>query len=119
MNNKIIKLIPIGLATLPLAAFAASAASDTAAKGLISTVQNILNALIPLFMVIATVVFLWGVVRYITAAGDEEKVKEARNFIIYGLIGLFVMVSVWGLVGVLVSTFGVSGETIPTGIGGQ
>lgn len=106
MNNKITKLIPLGLAVLPLAALAA-----TDAKSLISVVTGILNALIPLFMIIATVVFLWGVIRYITAAGDEEKVKEARNFIIYGLIGLFVMVSVWGLVGVLVSTFGVGGSS--------
>lgn len=100
MNNKITKLIPLGLAMSPLAAFAATDVSS-----ILTTVSNILNALIPLFMVIATVVFLWGIVRYITAAGDEEKVKEAKSFIMYGLIGLFVMVAVWGLVNVLINTF--------------
>jgi len=46
------------------------------------------------------------VVQYITAGGDEEKRKAGRNTMLYGIIGLFVMVAVWGLVNVLISTFG-------------
>jgi hypothetical protein len=42
--------------------------------------------------------FLWGVIQYITAGADEEKRAGARNYMIYGIIGLFVLVSVWALV---------------------
>jgi len=56
---------------------------------------------------IAVIIFLWGVVSYITAGADEEKRATARSLMIYGIIGLFVMVSVWGLVAVLGRTFNV------------
>ena len=47
-------------------------------------------------------------------AGDEEKKKEAKNTVIYGVIGLFVMVSIWGLVNILDSTLGLNGTASQT-----
>lgn len=68
-----------------------------------------LNQIIGLLFVAATVVFLWGVIKYVVAGGDEKKLDEGRNFIIYGLIGLFVMLAMWGIVrAVCSSIFGVS-----------
>ncbi|MBI4118299.1 MAG: hypothetical protein HY455_02070 [Parcubacteria group bacterium] len=75
---------------------------------LISLFLQILGLLIPLIVTIALIAFLWGVFRYVIAKGPEDK-KEAINVIAWGLIGLFVMVSVWGLVSVLSNTFGVRG----------
>jgi hypothetical protein len=72
----------------------------------ISTVTSLINRLIPLVIGIGVLVFLWGLVGYVTAGGDEEKRKNARSLMIYGIIVLFVMVSVWGLVRILVTTFG-------------
>ena len=66
-------------------------------------------------MIVATVVFLWGVIRFITAGGDEDKIREGRSLIIWGLIGLFVMVAVWGIVEILGQTLGIEEETIPEG----
>lgn len=74
---------------------------------IINTVRDLVNSIIPLFMVIAVAVFLWGIVKYITAAGDETKAKEARGYIIYGLIEVFVMVAFWGIIQVVASTFGI------------
>ena len=54
---------------------------------------------------LAVVFFLVGVVKFMFSAGDVEKRKEGRTMMIYGIIGLFVMVSVWGLVGILTGTF--------------
>ncbi|MBI2628060.1 MAG: hypothetical protein HYW71_01325 [Candidatus Niyogibacteria bacterium] len=47
-----------------------------------------------------------GVLQFVTSGGDEEKRKEGRDHIIYGLIGLFIMVAVWGLVNAIAGTFG-------------
>ena len=90
---------------MPLMALAATL------RDIVNTVRDLVNTIVPLFMVIAVAVFLWGIVKYITAAGDEEKAKSARGYIIYGLIGVFVMVAFWGIIQVVASTFGV-------GIGG-
>jgi len=56
---------------------------------------------------LAVVVFLWGVVKFVTAAGDEEKRKEARQTMLWGVIIFAVIVSIWGLVALLRSVFGI------------
>jgi fumarate reductase subunit D len=83
-------------------------------EDIITTVSKIVTTLIPLFMVIGVAVFLWGIVRYITSAGDEEKQKAARGYIIYGLIGIFIMVAFWGIIQIVANTFlgGTLGGTI-------
>lgn len=69
-------------------------------------INNILNPAVGVLIAIAVVLFLYGVIKYISSGDDEEGRKNAKNYIIYGIIGLFVMVSVWGLVGILTGTFG-------------
>lgn len=63
--------------------------------------------LIPLLFAVAILVFIWGVVQFIAHADNEEKRTQGRNFMVYGIISLFVMVTIWGLVNVLSNTFGV------------
>ena len=79
--------------------------AEATVGSLLSKIQTILGALVPLLGTAAFVVFLWGVVKFISAGGNEEKRKEAKNLIIYGLIGLFVMVAVWGIIKLVAGTF--------------
>ncbi len=75
-------------------------------KGLVDVFYNIIGStLVPLLFATAIVAFLYGVQKYITAGASEDKVKEGRNMMIYGIIGLAVMFSVWGLVRVVLNTF--------------
>ncbi|MEK7610733.1 MAG: hypothetical protein AAB468_03265 [Patescibacteria group bacterium] len=67
-------------------------------------VDKIIEPLMVLIMALALVYFLLGVFKYVKAA-DEAKLKEAGKMIVTGLIGLFAMGSVWGLVNVLQKTF--------------
>ncbi|MEK9209267.1 MAG: pilin [Patescibacteria group bacterium] len=97
------KIIFWGISLAPVLAFAADIETDV-----VRPLQGILDALIPLLMVAAFVVFLWGIVKFITSGGDEEKKKSAKSLIIYGLIGLFVMVAVWGIIKLVQGTFGVT-----------
>jgi hypothetical protein len=62
---------------------------------------------IPTLVTVGLVAFLFGLLRYVSAGDDEEKIKQGRNFMLYGIIGLFVMVSVWGLVAVINRTLGI------------
>ncbi|HLP86657.1 MAG TPA: hypothetical protein VK153_02165 [Candidatus Paceibacterota bacterium] len=70
------------------------------------------KAVVPLLFALATVAFIWGVIQYYINPENEEKRKKGRSFIIGGLIGLFVMLSMWGLVAILTGTFEIS-NTIP------
>lgn len=69
------------------------------------TVTSFIDRLIPIIISVALVLFLIGIVQYVTAGGDEEKRTAARGMIIFGIIALFVMVSVWGFVNILSRTF--------------
>lgn len=68
-------------------------------------VKSILDTILPLIIAIAVVYFVYGIARYVMA-GDEGAKEAAKDKIIYGVIGLFVMISIWGLVNILVNTFG-------------
>ncbi len=95
------------LYTFPLAAFAQT---PTNLIGLISFAGDVANRLIPLFIAIALVVFFWGLIQYIA-----KKKANDKNVMIAGLLGLFVMVSVWGIIRIAQNTFGV-GNAAPVGI---
>jgi hypothetical protein len=80
---------------------------------IMNMVDSILGIVLPTLMVIATIVFIWGIIMFITAAGSDDKRKEGKNLMIWGVIGLFVMVAMWGLVQVIGNTFGVGQDRIP------
>ncbi len=71
----------------------------------------IVIAIIPLIFTAALAFFLWGVMKFI-AASDSTKKKEGKNFMIAGLIGLFVMTSLWGLINIVSNTLG-TGSVVP------
>jgi hypothetical protein len=70
----------------------------------------VLSRVIYLIISLAVVVFLYGVFKFIRAEGDDK--QNGRDFILYGIIGIFVMVSLWGLVRILQSTFNLNNSDI-------
>lgn len=70
-----------------------------------NSIRYILTPAAFLLIGLAVVFFLIGIVKFMFSAGDAEKRKEGRNMMIYGVIGMFVMISLWGLVNLLSETF--------------
>lgn len=66
----------------------------------------IIVAIIPLIFAIALVVFLWGVFKFMSASDVKSK-QEGQKVIWWGILGLFVMVSVWGIIKILGTTLGI------------
>lgn len=84
---------------------------------LLSSIGNLVRSALPIVVGLALLGFFWGLMKFIFAAGDEGKRDEGKQIMIYGIIGLFVMVSVWGLVGFIGSALNVQSggnATIPT-----
>ena len=69
-------------------------------QGLLQQIGILIKGIIPIIIGLALIVFLWGILLYVISKGQDDKDK-ARGFMIYGILGLFVMVSVWGIVFVL------------------
>jgi hypothetical protein len=57
-------------------------------------------------MAFSVLYIVWGAFKLMKEEGREE----GKNIVLYGIIGLFVMVSIWGLVNVLDNTFQLSGQ---------
>ena len=97
-------IIVTSLLFIPALAGAVSSPTDfSSAVHLI--VSNVLNPLVGLIMAAALVYFFIGVVKYIQKGGDDKEREVGRKMMVYGIIALSVMVSVWGLVNVLQNTF--------------
>ena len=63
--------------------------------------EQIVNPIITLMIASAVVFFIYGVVEFVGAADNEEKRSKGKQHIIWGIIGIFIMVSVWGIMNVL------------------
>ncbi len=59
---------------------------------------------IPFLFALALVMFLVGVLKYVKGGDNEEAREAGRGLMLFGIIALFVMTSVWGLVKILYST---------------
>lgn len=73
---------------------------------IINLFTNIGFALVPLLGAVAFLIFVWGVARFIRSAGSEKEIGESKNLIIWGIVGIFVLVTIWGIVAFLQGEFG-------------
>jgi len=86
---------------LPLIAFAQP--SDV--PELLNLLFNIVRALIPIVVGASLLFFFWGLARFIWASGNEVDKEKGKDLMIWGIIALFVMISVWGIVLLLQNSF--------------
>ena len=76
---------------------------NTGIIGLLNTV------VVPVIFALAFLTFIYGVVKYFFfSVGDETKRVEGRQFVLWGIIGMAVLFTVWGFVNILLSTLGIA-----------
>ena len=73
----------------------------------LALVSTFLNSLVYLFITLAIVVFFWGLISYLLKDGQEGKAKGLQ-IMLMGIVTIFVMVSIWGIIRLLQSTFRVT-----------
>ena len=128
MKNKIsnallgISILMISVLAVPYAAFAQTPPATTSYcstyTGVLKTgftLKDLIDfftcfiaqTIVPLIFAIALVVFLWGVIKFMQAEEASEK-ESGRQFMIWGLVALTVMISVWGITKIIGDTFHVT-----------
>ena len=106
---------------LPLSVFAqitVSAPPERVCAGaglefLLCNIHRLLNSIVPILLALGVAYFVWGVVQYVIAGGEEAK-KKGKDHVIYGIIGLTIIVALWGIVGLVVSTFDIGEQAFTT-----
>ncbi len=69
----------------------------------------IINPLIMLLFALATLYFIYGVFMFISNPDNEEKKTTGKTHMLWGIIGIAIMVSVWSLLTLITNTFGITG----------
>jgi len=72
---------------------------------LVKEFVGLVNIVIPVLFSLALVLFLWGGVRYIYKAGDAKGKSEERSALGWGLLALFILFSIWGIIRLLEEAF--------------
>jgi len=95
----------VALAQITPAGTCINPAAGIAAE--ICVIYGIIKIVIPVLILGAVAYFIWGIVQFITASDAEEK-GNARGMMVHGIIGFAVILGLWGIVNVLLNTFGVN-----------
>ncbi len=96
---------------LPMIAFAQS--GDL--QGVVRAVGDAVGAAVPVAAALVLVAFFWGLALYLFnfGEGDDKKQKQGRGLMLYSILALFVMVTIWGIVGLLANSFDIEqGATV-------
>ncbi len=69
----------------------------------------IINPLIILLFALATLYFIYGVVQFLANGDNEEKKTAGKNHMLWGIVGIAIMISVWGILNIVMNTFNITG----------
>lgn len=98
--------------TLVLVALAALAPAFAHAQlgnieNIVDAIGNLVSKATPIVVGLALLVFFWGLVKFIFAQGNEDKADDGKRLMIWGVIALFVIVSIAGIISFIQDAVGV------------
>ncbi len=96
------KIISAAISLAPSLAFAQQINN---VNDLTRTLTSIGNVVIEILIAFAIIYIIFNVIRFIMAADKPEDRNSIGKAILWGIVGLFVILSIWGLVRILTSTF--------------
>lgn len=106
--SRVIPIVSIlAITAVPFAAFAIEA--NDVVSPIANNILRTVRILSTIVFVLAIVAFGWGIVMFIFAGGDPSALGKAKSFLLWGVIGMAVMASVFGLTDFLRRYFGVEG----------
>lgn len=97
-------LIYIYTWSIPALALAEVGGGETLESLLGKISRTIVNPVINFLLVLATLVFLWGVIQYVISGDSSDKTGKAKQQIVWGLVGLTIMASAWTIVKIIQRT---------------
>lgn len=72
---------------------------------ILATFVDIIDTAIPLVILFAVLFFIFGAIKLIYAAGDDSARTSGRQTMVWGIIALFFMTAIWGIVEIITRTF--------------
>lgn len=76
-------------------------------------VVSIVNPILQVLFAVALVVFVYGIFQFVRGADNPTVRTTGQQHMMYGLIGLVIMISVFTIIGILLNTIGVPSDDVP------
>ena len=80
--------------------------------GIIEMFTDIGLTLVPFLGAVAFLAFVLGVARFIKSTSDGKEIEKSKNLLIWGIVGMFILITIWGVIAFLRGEFGF-GEGTP------
>jgi hypothetical protein len=77
-------------------------------NNLVETIFDLINFAIGILVGVAIASFFWGLIKYLFSAKGGQDQKKASNIMVWGILGLFAMLSVYGIIRLLQGSFGLN-----------
>jgi len=111
-KNRYFGILGIAFLFFPLISFATGVPPKNFAD-LMYFLMDFLKLTIPVFISLGILAFLAGVAIYILKGDSETERAKGQQIMFWGIVAIFTMVSMWGLVNLLYDTFFSSSYTEP------
>lgn len=105
------KIFPIILFFIPLVSFAQAPSSY---KGLIELLIGFLPTLVLIIGMIILLYFVWRTATFILTAGGPDTREKAKRHFLWGILALFVTLTLYGIISFILNEFGFGDAQIPT-----
>ena len=69
--------------------------------------EYIIDPIILLLFGLGFLYFLWGIAKFIWNADSEDARKEGADHMIWGIVGMFIMVAAFGIISLIKNSIGV------------
>lgn len=79
---------------------------------LINVNSFIINPLIELIFAVAVVYFLYGVFEFIANGDNDEKKTTGKSHMLWGIIGITIMMGVWAILNIILNTLNIPSSQI-------
>jgi hypothetical protein len=103
VKKNIIRLGIVAVSFSPMLAFAQTGLFITI-RNITTAIDGIVSALLPIVFALAILAFFWGIFLYVFSTGEEKKV-EGKHIMLWAVIAIAIMASLFGIIQVLQVTF--------------
>lgn len=84
----------------------AASTADAFGRAIEPILTNIVNPIVMLMFAVGVIVFVFGIVEMMANGGDAEARAKGKRHMVGGVIGMFIMLSAWGIINLVANTVG-------------
>jgi hypothetical protein len=110
LRNKVLKGSILGAAIAPALALAQVGTGLNNLQTLVQTFGVIVRTLLPIVFALAILAFFYGIMLYVFSQSTDTK-REGRGIMLWALVAIFVMASLFGIVLLAQQTLGINNTT--------